>query len=688
MSIRIGIDVGGTFTDAVAIDNDTLDIIGFTKVFTTYSSKEGVALGIVEAISKIISCHNIHPSDISLIATGTTQATNAILEGDVCDVGVIYVGSRFRKFRDILLCNNKYIHVKTFTISNSPSFDSDLCDIFDKLVHSNIPSIVAACPFSPDNNLLEQKILSMAKRYNIYATATNDISGLYGLKIRTNTAIINASIMPKMVKTFSMLKHSISSMGIIAPIMIMRCDGGIMSIDEIKKRPFLTLMSGPAASVYGALVYQKISTGIFLEVGGTSTDISIIKNGHVMLTHPTIGGHRLYLNSLDINTIAIAGGSLIRVTNKKIDIGPRSSHILGLSYSCFSNPCDLKNLSLSFINNDYAVVKNDSGKTFSITLTCVLNALGLIDKDNYCFGNKQSARIALSPLADFLGTTIDDIATKILNIAIKKYSYTLHNIAKVHKLDTSTLVLFGGGGACDPLVALVAKKIGAKFCICKNAPIISSIGVCVSVLREVVERNVLNPTAMDIKNIKLAATKKLSKSLANQSLIQTQVEFDNKKNILRAISTSTVNPSHLINSCVNTEEIISLYTGSKNIVQRLTIGNYSLFDVVVTKKFFWGIFSHDKTLLVVVDNSGIIKFSKSIRSCNVYNSTSFLDVIPTILKEHSVYQEAGILLPRLTIITPTRILDVSSLSDAQSILSFIECELDFTQTFDIACLIE
>lgn len=691
MSIRIGIDVGGTFTDAVAIDNDTLELIGSTKVFTTYHLRDGVALGIVNAISKIISCHNIHPSDISLIAAGTTQATNAILEGDVCDVGVIFVGSHFRKFRDIHLCNNKYIRVKTFTIANSPSFDSDLCDIFNKLSQLKIRSIVASCPFSPDNNLLEQKILSMAKRYNIYATATNDISSLYGIKIRTNTAIINASIMPKMVDTFHMLKQSITSMGITAPIMIMRCDGGIMSIDEIKKRPFLTIMSGPAASVYGALVYEKISTGIFLEVGGTSTDISIIKNGQVMLTNPTIGGHRLYLNSLDISTIAIAGGSLIRVTNKKLDIGPKSSHILGLKYSCFSDPDELTDLSLSFIELDncqYAVVKNTYGKTFSITLTCILNALGLIDKDNYCFGNKQSARLALKPLSIFFNTTIDNIAKQILDIAIKKCSLVVSHLAKIHKLDISTLVLFGGGGACNPLVPLVAKKIHANSSICKNAPIISSIGICMSVLREVVERNIFNPTATDIKNIKIAAIQKLSKSFANQSLIQTHVEFDNKRNILRAIATGTINPSRLNHTCNKTHEIISLYTGSHDITLRYTIGNYSLFDVVVTKKILWGMFSRNYSLLVVIDNDGIIRFNKTIRSYNVYNSLSLLDKLPYVLYENLIYSDAGILMPRLTIVTPTRILDVSSFMDKQSILSFVESELDLTKSFDVVCLIE
>lgn len=691
MSIRIGIDVGGTFTDAVAIDDDSLTLLGFTKVFTTYHSKDGVASSIVSAISRLISRHRISPLDISFIACGTTQATNAILEGDVCDVGVISIGNRFAKFHDIHIGANKYIHVTTFYVNDGPSFDSDIRDIFTQISHTNIRAVVATCPFSPDNNVLEQNVLSIAREYNIYATATCDISGLYGIKIRTNTAIINASIMPKMVSTFHMIKQSITSMGITAPIMIMRCDGGIMSIDEITKRPFLTILSGPAASVYGALIYEKISTGMFLEFGGTSCDISIIKNGQVMLTHPSIGGHKLYLNSLDINTIALGGGSLIRVSKQKLDLGPRSSHILGLPYACFSDPCDLKDLSLHFVKQDnfeYATVKNTCGKTFSITLTCILNALDLVNKDKYCFGNQQSARLAMGPLADFFNTTVDDIAHKVLDIAINRCSNIVCDIAKAHKLEQSTLVLFGGGGACDPLISLVAQKIGAKWSVCKNSPIISSIGVCMSVIREVVERNVLNPTATDIKNIKLAACEKLSKSLANQSLIETSVEFDSHCNILRAISTSTVNPSRFTNTHINAPEIISLYTGSSDIAMRDVIGNYSIFDVFITKKILWGLFQKSVTLCTVIDNLGIIRFKKSIRNYSKLNSLSFLSNFHDILNDNCIYSDIGIQMPRLTLVTPNRIIDVSSFVDTQSILSFVECELDLTQSFDIICLIE
>ena len=89
MKVRIGIDVGGTFTDAVCVNSETFELIGYLKIPTTHTANEGVSKGIVEACRKLLEKYKLDPADVTFIAHGTTQATNALLEGDVEDVGIV-----------------------------------------------------------------------------------------------------------------------------------------------------------------------------------------------------------------------------------------------------------------------------------------------------------------------------------------------------------------------------------------------------------------------------------------------------------------------------------------------------------------------------------------------------------------------------------------------------------------------
>ena len=146
-------------------------------------------------------------------------------------------------------------------------------------------------------------------------------------------------------------------------------------------------------------MYERLSDGIFLEAGGTSTDISAVRNGRVIVRYAQVGGHKTYLNSLDVRTVGVAGGSMIRVANKRIiDVGPRSAHIAGLEYEAFTAP--LQNPQIIYLapcagdTADFIGVDGADGRRVALTLAGAANLLGYIQPDDYAAGNDEAVQIA------------------------------------------------------------------------------------------------------------------------------------------------------------------------------------------------------------------------------------------------------------------------------------------------------
>lgn len=682
--VRIGIDVGGTFTDAAVIDNLTLELIAKKKTPTTHDSDEGVAKGIISIIKELLEETGISPEDIAFISHGTTQATNALLEGDVAKVGIIGMGDggsakSETNVTNLELAPEKYLHVFHEFIPSKDINDSLITEAIDRLVEKGAQVIVASEAFSIEHPEHEERVIALAQEKGFYATGGYHISQLFGLKLRTRTAVVNGSLIPKMMETSDMTEKVIKDLGIQKDLMIMRADGGVMSIDEVRKRPILTMLSGLAAGVAGAIMHEKISDGVFLEIGGTSTDISIIKDGQVMIKNASVGGHKTYLKSVDVQTTGIAGGTMIRHNNGDLKIGPRSAHLAHLNYECFDFPND-SNATVELVMprigdpDDYLVVKDDNQVSYAFTLAGAANYLALVEAHDYSKATSQGYVKAWEALGAYLGKDPKAVAYECMDKASEQIWRIIDALIKDYELEKGFLTIFGGGGSAGVLTHYIGKKYGLQSKIVKNAPYISTIGVALAMISETLERSVINPSEEDIAKIRRDIIDKMLEMGALSETIEVSIEVDSMNHILRASATGTneVNNHETSSETLSEDALkdialksVGMENGSAKIVSS---NNHVVgIEVETTKKKAFGLIKQKEKAAVVLTHDGVVKVRRVNGEILYGNAGEIQALIEAIMDRYSNYSDAGQTVPELLAFVKYRFFNYSGLMNKEQI---------------------
>lgn len=554
MGFRVGVDVGGTFTKAVAIDSATGMLVARSVVATTHTADAGVAAGVVECVAAVAK--EVGADQIELVTHSTTQAVNALLEGDVARVGVFGLGrkpdlvkvKRRTSLAGVELSQGKALQASPVFLDVTDGLDEDLLRAeLKRVIADGIGAVSVAEAFSPDDDRNEQTVVRIAREAGLPACASNELSGLYGLELRAVTAAVNASILPIAVRTAGYVEQGVRDADIAAHVMVMRGDGGATDLNGFREAPVRTLYSGPAASVAGALRSGAITDGVIVEVGGTSTNVAAVRDGRPLMSYVTVASHTTALRAVDVRVVGVAGGSMLRVRKRRVHaVGPRSAHIAGLLYACFTDPGLLDSASVEIIAPragdaaDHLVLRLADGSRAAITVTCAANALGIALPGDHAWTptSRQAATIALDIAARYCGLDGVEVAKRIMTAASDAVCELVHALVSSQKLRSPTIVAVGG--AAGALGRHVGERMGLTCTVPDDAEIISSIGDALSTVRAERERTVSVLTAEVVRQLCDDAENEALAAGAAPGTVEVRVEEMPERGTVRAIATGTV----------------------------------------------------------------------------------------------------------------------------------------------------
>lgn len=333
---KLGIDVGGTNTDAVLID-ENLKVIAEVKTPTS----RDIYTGILTALKAVLRQGNIDRNQIKQAMLGTTQCTNAIVERkNLAKIGILRIGAPamqgirpmvdwaedLKEFvEDIAIISGGY----EYDGKEIADFDEASASVFFEKMKGKVKSIAISCVFSPVRNEHEIAAAKLCKEImgeDVHVSISSEI-GSMGMIERENATILNA-VLYEVAESFTEgFANSLAEEGVNnAEVYLSQNDGTLMTMEYARKYPILTIACGPTNSIRGASYLSKLQNAIVIDVGGTTTDLGVIQNGFPRESSvaATIGGVRTNFRMPDVVSIGLGGGSIVREYNGQITVGPDS----------------------------------------------------------------------------------------------------------------------------------------------------------------------------------------------------------------------------------------------------------------------------------------------------------------------------------------------------------------------------
>jgi N-methylhydantoinase A/oxoprolinase/acetone carboxylase beta subunit len=333
MALLLGVDTGGTYTDAVLL-RDEEEIIASAKSLTT---RHDLAVGVGAAVRAVLAEADVKPSDIALASLSTTLATNALVEGQGGRVALIYIGFREKdlatqglaealKGDPYIVLDGGHNHAGG---EASPLDETSLIAFLE--THKNdVSGFAVAGQFATRNPAHELRAAELvAQITGRPVSASHQLSAKLNGPKRALTAVLNARLIGMIDRLIGRAEDTLIMLGIEAPLMVVRGDGALISSGQARERPIETILSGPAASIVGARWMTGAELALVSDIGGTTTDVALLKGGRPMIdpAGARVGPYRTMVEAVAMRTTGLGGDSEVHFISEGllggVTLGPK-----------------------------------------------------------------------------------------------------------------------------------------------------------------------------------------------------------------------------------------------------------------------------------------------------------------------------------------------------------------------------
>ena len=503
--IRVGVDVGGTFTDIVL---ERSGARGGQSIFVhkVSSTPEDQSVGVVKGIVEVCKIAGVAPADVDVVFHGTTVATNMVIERKGAEVGMITT----RGFRDILhMARHKRPHNFSLQFDvpwqsmplvkrrnrivvderlmpptgevETPLNEEQVRAAAELFKKRGLDAVIICFLFSFLNDAHEKRAKAIVEKImpNAFICASSEVVNVIREYERFSTAAMNAYIGPRVSLYLRNLEERLNQNGINAAVRIMQSNGGISTIENSSVRPVGLLLSGPAGGVIGGRwtgAACKTKNVITIDIGGTSADISVIQNGELRIKNPRdteVASLPVLVPMIDIDAIGAGGGSIAYLDpGGAFRVGPRSAGAVP-GPACYGK----------------------GGVEPAVTDAQVV--LGRLDPEHFLGGDlmidtKLAYKAVEENIAKKLGLSVKDAALGILKVVNNNMALAINANSVAKGIDPRNFTLMGFGGAGPLHATALAEMIHAKDVIAPLHPgITAAMGLLLTELQYEFTRSVL-----------------------------------------------------------------------------------------------------------------------------------------------------------------------------------------------------